>query len=110
MLKIDRQFQVIKDPVKGEDIYPVPAYIVGSNQLLLYYNGVLCIPGEGNQYIEVGNKNEFSNEIMILIDLPLGSQVTIIVLSIADKNECCTRPGSEPHFYKNFFKYNMKYD
>jgi hypothetical protein len=86
MLKIDRQFQVIKAPVKGGNIYPVPAYIVGANQLFFYFNGVLCIPGEGKQYIEVGNENEISNEIMILFNLPLGSEVTIIVLSLADKD------------------------
>jgi hypothetical protein len=46
MSNIIHHFEVVKIKVREGDKYPVPPYIVGSNQLLFFYQVLLCVPGK----------------------------------------------------------------
>jgi hypothetical protein len=73
-----RQFEVISEKIENLSIYTVPEYVVGSGQLLLYYNGILCIPGRENQYAEISNENEISIKIQIQFDFEPEDGIIVI--------------------------------
>jgi hypothetical protein len=81
MTNIIRQFEVVKRSIKEGDKYLVPPYIIGSNQLLFFYQGLLCVPGKDFQYTEVGEKGSLSNEIQVEFDFDLNCQVSIFVIN-----------------------------
>jgi hypothetical protein len=81
MLNIERQFEKILDKERPSGIYKVPPYKVGSNQLLFFYNGILCIKGDDFQYTEVGEIGTISNEIDVNFIFSMKSEVTIMVIS-----------------------------
>ena len=50
-----RQFTKITEVVEAGSTFKVPPYKVGSDQLMFFFNGVLCIHGESYQYVEIGD-------------------------------------------------------
>jgi hypothetical protein len=72
--KIDRKYE-IDEHVKLID------YVVGSKQLLIFYNGVICLRGEENQYAELGEPGKTSNAIKMKFPLNIGDELTAIVIS-----------------------------
>jgi hypothetical protein len=79
MLKIERRFELISREIKDGEYYRVPKYIVGSNQLMFFYDGLLCIHGRENQYNEIGNKGEISEIIQVWFDIQANHELTIII-------------------------------
>jgi hypothetical protein len=82
MFNIDRTFKLLDNPIPQGSKYSVPEYVVGSHQLLLFYDGLLCMkstPDRENQYIEVGNRGELSTEIELHFNLEKNSEFTAIV-------------------------------
>jgi hypothetical protein len=57
----------------------VPNFIVGSNQLLFFYNGQLCVNGESYQYTEIGINGNISSEINVNFNFEINSEVIIII-------------------------------
>jgi hypothetical protein len=84
MLNIERQFELIWGSGRHPGIYKVPTYKVGSNQLMFFYDGLLCIKGIDFQYTEVGENGSLSNEIDVYFPLLKKGEVTIIVISSTD--------------------------
>ncbi|MDR2368032.1 MAG: hypothetical protein LBF58_07995 [Deltaproteobacteria bacterium] len=80
MLQIERTFQKIKEPILDGSLYTVPEYIVGSNQLLFFYDGLLCALGEENQYTEMGEIGKPSTTIKVHFTLSEANEVIIIVI------------------------------
>lgn len=60
-----------KDTIKKGARFNLPAkYVVGSGQLHVYLDGLLCLPGENQQYIECGNTYSESDYIRWNDDIP----------------------------------------
>jgi hypothetical protein len=51
----------------AEDFYTVPTYVVGAGQLMIFWRGLHCAPGQ--QYDEVGELGETSSQIKLLFPL-----------------------------------------
>ena len=77
-----RQFIKVNEIIKIGTTYTVPSYIVGSGQLLFFFNGVLCIQGEGYQYEEIGEHGKESTKIKIYFTLNPNDELTFIVIPI----------------------------
>jgi hypothetical protein len=60
-------------------IYRVQNYIVGSNQLLFFFNGQLCVNGNSYQYTKIGINGNVSSEININFNFEINSEVIIII-------------------------------
>ena len=86
MYTIMRTFTLIKERVPTETKWEVPPYKVGSNQLLFFYNGLLCIPGSDNQYEEIGKEGTISTEIHLHFALFKNSEVTFIIIPLPEDN------------------------
>lgn len=57
--------------------FGVPAYVVGSGSLLVWLDGVLCIPGES--YSETGTSGQPSSQIKFLQRVPASMAVSVRV-------------------------------
>ena len=77
---ISRQFTKADKYIESGIEYQVPPYKVGSNQLLFFFDGVLCIPGEDNQYDEIGEKGSISTKIKLYFDIKPGDEINFIVI------------------------------
>jgi hypothetical protein len=91
MFKIDRKIEFIGADLPFGSEHLVPKYIVGSNQLLVFYDGLLCIkstPDKENQYLEVGNIGEVSEKIELHFALEKDDELTSIVISFKDTDGC----------------------
>lgn len=67
---------------RGSDIaengtFSVPAYVVGSGSLLVWLDGVLCVPGES--YAETGTSGQTSYQIQFLQRVPASMAVSVRV-------------------------------
>jgi hypothetical protein len=82
--KFIRKFELRTEKLLDSSRYTVPEYVVGSGQLLFFYNGLLCILGEQHQYIEIGNEGDKSTEIQIKFDFDINDEITIIVFNLLD--------------------------
>jgi hypothetical protein len=58
----------------------VPFYKVGSNRLLVFWDGVLCEPGTDGQYVETGDPGDQSNFIESAEPVPEGTLLTFMVI------------------------------
>ena len=85
MRSISRQFTKTTELVKANTVLNVPPYRVGSNQLLFIFNGVICVPGAENQYVEMGEAGTISTEVKIRFDFKPNSEITFIVLPLLEK-------------------------
>jgi hypothetical protein len=79
MSSIIRKFYKLENKINNGDEITVPQYMVGKNQLLFFYLGVLCAPGNENQYTEVGNDGDFSTKLAIHFDCNIGDDIAFIV-------------------------------
>ena len=58
-------------------VFDVPAYVVGSGSLLVWLDGVLCVPGES--YAETGTAGQTSYQIQFLQRVPASMAVSVRV-------------------------------
>lgn len=82
MQGISRQFTKIDKIVPSGTECEVPPYKVGANQILFFYNGVLCIEGEKYQYTEIGENVDISTKILTNFTFKPNSEVTLIVFAL----------------------------
>ena len=54
----------------------VPAHTVGTANLLVYLDGILCHAGAGDQYVDTTSTTVVFND-----NLPLGSEITAVLIS-----------------------------
>jgi hypothetical protein len=87
MQKIERYFEKIAYHMRPAGIYKVPNYVVGSNQLMFFYNGQLCIQGDGYQYTEIGKTGEISCEIDVNFNFDRHSEITILILPLPNNKD-----------------------
>jgi hypothetical protein len=91
MFKIDRIFEVIDTYIPFGGRHSVPKYVVGSNRLLVFQDGALCIqstPDRENQYLELGNIGEVSDKKELHFALVKDSELTTIVFSFKGTDGC----------------------
>jgi hypothetical protein len=79
---VERQFEKFANTMRPASIYRVPNYIVGSNQLLFFYNGQLCVNGDSYQYTEIGINGNISSEINVNFNFEINSEVIIIIIPL----------------------------
>jgi hypothetical protein len=82
MVKVVRLFYKLTRTIyeKDEEEITTPPYIVGSDQLLVFYDGLLCIKGGENQYTEIGQEGEESTKIKFHFTCKPEEEITFIVL------------------------------
>ena len=85
MQAMNRQFTKLDKLVEPGTIIKVPSYKVGANQLLFFWNGVLCVPGEDYQYVEIGDIGSISTEVKINFPLKATDEITFISFPITKK-------------------------
>jgi hypothetical protein len=79
MPKIGYFFEKLKEPKPYNCIITVPKYIVGANQLLVFFDGLLCVIGEENQYIEIGDITTESDKIQFKFEMDKDEEITVYV-------------------------------
>jgi hypothetical protein len=60
--------------------FTVPEYRVGSTRLRVYWNGLLCFPGEDGQYMEIGAEDAASTAITWNDALESGSRLDFVTV------------------------------
>lgn len=53
--------------------YEVPGHSLGSDGLVVFFNGLLCSQGEDQQYVDLSRTS-----IKFNFDLPIGSEIDVI--------------------------------
>lgn len=67
--------------VKAGANFELPGeYLVGSNSLLVYLDGILCEMGEGRQYVEVGLEGTMSNRIRFNDDIGTKHDIKVVIM------------------------------
>lgn len=76
-VKIERIFAKLTSAIAGNEDCTVYSYIVGKNEMSIFYEGTLLIKGE--HYIEVGQEGEESTTIQFKDwDVPAGSSLEFL--------------------------------
>ena len=65
--------QVLPSVLKAGTAFEVPSHVVGSANLIVYYNGALCVAGADEQYVDVSATTIKFND-----DLPAFSEIDCI--------------------------------
>jgi hypothetical protein len=73
------QYKAASALASGANI-TVGSYVVGSNKLMVWFDGVFCDLGSDNQYTEVGTAGASSTTIKIGFDVPAGSVISYRIL------------------------------
>lgn len=68
-----RESKTLSSALPAGTAYEVPEHEVGASTLAICFNGVLCKPGEDEQYVDVS-----STAIKFNFDLPVGSEIDAI--------------------------------
>jgi hypothetical protein len=79
MPKIGYFFEKLKEPKPYDSVFTIPKYVVGANQLLVFFDGLLCVIGEENQYIELGEPNTESEKIQFKFKMKEKDEVSVFV-------------------------------
>jgi hypothetical protein len=80
MATTTRYFRKIDKKILGGEFIDIIPYEVGSNQLSIFFNGLLCIPGRDYQYMEVGKIGEKSEKIQIRFTMDEDDEFMAIVI------------------------------
>jgi hypothetical protein len=81
MAKVETHYEKIDRKYEIDEYIKLIDYEVGSQQLLIFYNGVICLRGDKNQYVEYGAPGDTSNVIKMKFSLNIGDELTAIVIS-----------------------------
>lgn len=72
-ISVVRERQVLTSALAAGTAYAVPEHEVGGSDLVVCFNGVLCIEGASEQYTDVN-----ATSIQFNFDLPIGSEIDVI--------------------------------
>lgn len=70
---VTRERQVLSSTLKAGTAFEVPEHVVGSSNLIVCYNGALCVAGADEQYVDVSSTTIKFND-----DLPAFSEIDAI--------------------------------
>lgn len=70
---VTRVRQVLPSALKAGTAFEVPEHVVGSSNLIVCYNGVLCVAGADEQYVDASSTTIKFND-----DLPAFSEIDAI--------------------------------
>ena len=72
-VSVIRERQVLTSAISAGTAYAVPEHEVGGSDLVVVFNGVLCVEGASEQYTDVN-----ATSIKFNFNLPIGSEIDVI--------------------------------
>lgn len=72
-VSVIRERQVLTSAIPAGTAYAVPEHVVGGSDLVVVFNGVLCVEGATEQYTDVN-----TTSIKFNFNLPIGSEIDVI--------------------------------